>query len=113
MGTTIPTIILYTGDKYPALQFTLSKRDGSGAFDLTGLTAKCVIRLQGSAAIHQSGSCVINSATAATGLCTYAISTAFTDPGKYVGQVVVYISSGSPQRSTKFHIDVEEGLVPA
>lgn len=107
----IPSITLYTNDTYPVINITLNKSDGSGPMDLTGASAKCYMKLYGGSTNVFSGSqanCTITSTV--NGTISYTLPSAITDPGPYIGQIVVDFGSGHVQRSERFEVKVLEGI---
>ena len=103
----VPVIGLFTGDTGPTLDFTINKSDGSGTVDLTGASAKCLIRLMGATAnIYSNELGTVDSANAKV---TYNLPAAIDDVGVYQGQVEITFAS-NVQKTSKFQLDVEEGL---
>ncbi len=107
----IPKETIYTNDKLPTLSFTINKEDGTGPFDLSGVSSAngivCVLRLMGAASATVSGGCSVISATG--GNCAFTLSSALTEPGLYSGQLILTLGGGE-QRTSKFQLDVQEGL---
>lgn len=111
MANRLPRLIIYTEDTGPPLVFNIKKTDGSGSQDLTGASAKCLIRLQGKNTNLFTGTstdCVITDAI--NGKVKYTLPSAITDPGVYTGQIRIDFGSGVLQRTERFELEVVEGL---
>lgn len=110
----IPRFVLYTEDTYPIFKFTIKKSDGSGPQDLSGVSVKCIFRLQGSSTNYFTGVSTNGTVTNATGgLLQYELPAPITDPGSYTGQVLIDFGASNVQRTERFEIKVLEGLASA
>ena len=108
----IPIISFFTSDTSPVLQFTINKTDGTGAFDITGSSSKCKLRLIGSTANVFSGTLEDSTlqSPGTNGRIDYTLPSAITDPGIYHGQLEITLAAGGIQRTQRFQIEIEEGL---
>jgi hypothetical protein len=104
----IKKLTFFTNDTRPIIQMSLID-EGGDPIDLTPVTnISLYVRLMGStASAFTATDCSVSVATAGT--CTYSLPSAFTDAGMYEAQAKILFSDGKPQRTERFHIQVENG----
>lgn len=100
----------------PPFTFNIKDKVTGAAVDLSGMTAKCMMKKKGAAANREPTAAGEDAvvADAANGIITYTPSTAFAvaDKGHWSLQVQLLPGAGGARKTAKQRFNIEDGFVP-